>query len=290
MLEVASSGVECLDDEARPSIAEFARSCLGSDGGYVDRNGISDLYYTMFGIQLYLTLKIAPPARSTKQYIESFTPEDTEDLVHLAALARCRSLLDIRGEMDKMILDKIESFRSHDGGYSHVAADASSGTVYGAYLASLAYRALHSCFPPLSERMTDSVAGLMMPDGSFSNDLEAPSGGTSSTAAAAVLLYSAGMPECRCATEVLISRELPYGGFSHSAGTTSADLLSTATALYALKVICGKEPRHLQAHIGFLQSLWNENGGFSGHLLDHESDCEYSFYAILALGAIKKKL
>ncbi len=282
MLEVASKGTEALEDDARISIANFASSCLDPDGGFIGRKGGSDIYYTMFGILMQLALAISPDS-STSRYVESLNTDNTGDLVHLSALARCRALLGIRGDLDKKIIARIESFRSRDGLYSHFAPNAQAGTVYGTYLASLAYSALRSCDPPRARRMFESVAGLMMPDGSFSNDLESASGGTASTAAAAVMLFSAGRQECRRATEVLISRELPSGGFAPAASPMLPDLLSTATALYALST-CGKEPLARHRHKDFIQSLWNHDGGFSGHQLDNESDCEYSFYALLALG------
>jgi hypothetical protein len=62
------------------------------------------------------------------------------------------------------------------------------------------------------------------------------------------------------------------------------DLLSTATALHALsslKVELGpwKEPC-----LDFIDTLWNSRGGFCGNWEDSHLDCEYTYYALLALG------
>ena len=36
----------------------------------------------------------------------------------------------------------------------------------------------------------------------------------------------------------------------------------------------------------FIIDHWHENGGFTGTLVDECTDCEYTFYAVMALGAL----
>jgi hypothetical protein len=62
------------------------------------------------------------------------------------------------------------------------------------------------------------------------------------------------------------------------------DLLSTATALHALAAMhvdfsAAKEPC-----LDFIDTLWSSKGGFYGTWEDDVLDCEYTFYALLALG------
>jgi hypothetical protein len=65
------------------------------------------------------------------------------------------------------------------------------------------------------------------------------------------------------------------------------DLLSTATALYAesLCVPLTEKPPFLSTTT-FIEGLWHNDGGFRSHAADPVSDVEYTFYALLALGAL----
>jgi hypothetical protein len=60
-------------------------------------------------------------------------------------------------------------------------------------------------------------------------------------------------------------------------------LLSTATALFALRCY-GVEPRY--SAVDFIEGHWLDDGGFAATLLDDESDVEYLFYGLLALGTL----
>ena len=66
------------------------------------------------------------------------------------------------------------------------------------------------------------------------------------------------------------------------------DLLSTATALFALRVAGGKIPAgEIRQTQEFVVAHWNEDGGFCGTPADPLSDTEYTFYALLALGCLQ---
>ena len=77
------------------------------------------------------------------------------------------------------------------------------------------------------------------------------------------------------------------GGFLSSPSAPLSDLLSTATALYALLLTnrrLGPARRH--ACLGFVESLQESDGGFSGQWTDAVTDTEYTFYALLSLGCL----
>jgi hypothetical protein len=62
--------------------------------------------------------------------------------------------------------------------------------------------------------------------------------------------------------------------------------LSTATALFALK-ICGALTEETgRLNRGVIFDHWQECGGFSGNIVENHCDCEYTFYGLLAMGAI----
>jgi hypothetical protein len=61
------------------------------------------------------------------------------------------------------------------------------------------------------------------------------------------------------------------------------DLLSTATALHALALL-GVPFEQRELCLDFVDTLWTRSGGFYGYWGDDGLDCEYTFYALLALG------
>ena len=83
--------------------------------------------------------------------------------------------------------------------------------------------------------------------------------------------------------EWLRQRQDETGGFYASEVAPVPDLLTTAVALFTLRLI-GVEVRDATS---FVQAHWWEGGGFVPTLLDDYSDVEYVFYGLLALGSQK---
>jgi hypothetical protein len=133
--------------ESRELVVQFLRDRLNPDGAFQDRAGLSDLYYTVFGLDGLLALQAELPAQ-TVTYLTRFGDGAELDFVHLACLARSWSALrprlnDVPGDA---ILRRLEEFRSADGGYAPVRG-AEHGTVYAAFLALGAYEDLHHPMP-----------------------------------------------------------------------------------------------------------------------------------------------
>ncbi len=79
----------------------------------------------------------------------------------------------------------------------------------------------------------------------------------------------------------------PEGGFLANPTAPVPDLLSTATVLYALhRLRYPLDPARRNACLRFIESVMAESGGFCGHGMDDTPDCEYTFYALLALGCL----
>ena len=60
MLQVARLAPKTLGD-SRPLVERFFRSQLNADGGFRDRVGQSDLYYTVFGLEGLIALQTEIP-------------------------------------------------------------------------------------------------------------------------------------------------------------------------------------------------------------------------------------
>ena len=78
----------------------------------------------------------------------------------------------------------------------------------------------------------------------------------------------------------LQQRQDESGGFYANEQAPIPDLLSTAVALFTLRLI-GAGVRDATQ---FIQAHWMEGGGFVPTLFDDYSDVEYVFYGLLALG------
>ena len=70
----------------------FMRSQLVQPGGFADRRGQPDLYYTMFGLLFAAATEMPIDLNATERYLQSFAPQSL-DLVHLASLTRSHLLL-----------------------------------------------------------------------------------------------------------------------------------------------------------------------------------------------------
>jgi hypothetical protein len=82
--------------------------------------------------------------------------------------------------------------------------------------------------------------------------------------------------------EWLQERQDETGGFYASEQAPIPDLLSTAVALFTLRLL----EINVRDATQFIQAHWLDNGGFAPTLYDDYSDVEYVFYGLLALGSI----
>lgn len=284
MLQVARLSSKLLGDSAG-LVADFLRGLQNEDGGFADRAGKSDLYYTAFGIGGLLGLQLPLPVARLRSYLMSFGDGAGLDLVYLGCLGRCWSALPSAERVAcpaQKILERIEKYRTPDGGYS-VEAGAKFGTVYGCFLAMGAYQDFGAKLPN-PDKLLDCVQGLRCPDGGYANGAEMPLGLTPPTAAAAAILRQLGVPAESSLSDWLLMRFHPQGGFCVSPDIAMPDLLSTATALHALAGMQTDFSRLKELCLDYVDTLWNARGGFHGNWEDDELDCEYTYYGLLALG------
>lgn len=283
MLQVARLAPRQLG-ESRDLVAAFLRSCLNPDGGFRNRTGDSDLYYTVFGIEGLIALQEPVPAEQTIPFLRSFDALDQLDLVHLASLARCWAAVsrDVSMVPAGDILRRVETYRARDGGYA-LRPDAEHGNAYALFLALGAYEDLQSAAPN-GDRLAGAVAALRAHDGGYANLPGEPHGITTVTAAAVTAMRSLGGTADPHLGMWLLDRCHASGGFMASPRTAMPDLLSTATALHALAALQVPLAGIYEPCLDFVDSLWTNRGGFYGSWIDDVLDCEYTYYGLLALG------
>jgi prenyltransferase beta subunit len=304
MLRAAARALRRRPEAAR--VAAFLRAAALPDGSFRDRAGRGDLYYTVFGLQILDALRRDqdaergdrdalrggspdPPRNnaSTEPYLRSFGAGASLDFVHTACLARCWALVAGRGpdeQTRRAVLARLETWRSADGGYNP-APGAAAGTAYASFLA------LGAC-EDFEARVSDetglarSLAGLRSADGGYANTPAAARGSTAATAAAIVTLMELGQGVDSRTTGWLLTQHGPEGGFRAMPAAPIPDLLSTATALHALARAGVSLDEIRQPCREFVEGLWADDGGFRGHWADDATDCEYTFYGLLALGQV----
>jgi hypothetical protein len=317
MLQAARVARKALGESAQ-LVRAFVRAQQNPDGGFKDRTGRSDLYYTVFGLDALTALQVETPRELARQFLRQFGGGEGLDLVHLCCLARAWAAVGGLAANDRAaVLRRLETFRTADGGYSQFGGSR-AGTAYGCFLALGAGQDLQAELPaPL--RLAECLGRLETADGAWSNaGVAAPAtraalpsdaglklspaqlspgappstlnpqpstrGATLATAAAMTVLRQLGQPVKPSATAWLLARAHPKGGFVAAPDAPLPDLLSTATALHALAAMQVRFDHLKERCLDFLDSLWTNEGGFYGHWADEHLDCEYTFYGLLALG------
>ncbi|MGL6075688.1 MAG: prenyltransferase/squalene oxidase repeat-containing protein [Fimbriiglobus sp.] len=261
------------------------RSKLNPDGGFQDRAGNSDLYYTVFGLEGLRALRVDVPYTQVRDYLLTYADGPNLDFVHLGCLARCWANLPdpLRAQAPAQeILRRIEAHRSADGGYA-AEVDAKEGTAYACFVALGAYQDMNQeLIQP--EGMIHCVERLRAEDGGYANQADVLMGLTPSTAAAITILRQLGKPVPTSLGEWLLSRCHPAGGFYATPMAPLPDLLSTATALHALSSMHTSYEKVRESCLDYIDTLWTNRGGFHGNWTDDDLDCEYTYYGLLALG------
>ena len=309
MLQVARLAPKVLG-ETTELVVNFLHSQQNANGGFKDRKGGSDLYYTVFGLDALVALQQPFDGTCVHRYAESFGTGASLDFVHLCALARCWAALHhgaptsgtaqqpeptpvpaepqagVAPPIRDHMLQRLETFRARDGGFNP-RPNSARGTAYASFLALAAYQDLQAPMPQSME-LVRSLKSLETDDGAWTNELfgrgPMPVGATNATAAAVTVLGNLGMPVNAAVGDWLLAQAHPQGGFLAVPGAPIPDLLSTATALHALARLGVSFGRIKEPCLDFIDSLWTNEGGFHGTWADDHLDCEYTCYGLLALG------
>ena len=284
MLQVARVAPKALGESAE-LVAAFLHSQLSAEGGFINRGGRPDLYYTVFGIEGMVALRQELPLDRIAAWLEKHGDGDGLDFVHLCCLARCWRGVDAKrfsSAAREALTALIEKYRTPDGGY-HQSPGKETGSAYGALLAGSAYEDLEIAIPQ-PELLALSMLALQTADGAFSNERGQTLGSTTATSAAAAFYRHAGIDVPANLKHWLLQQCLPDGGFLAFPKAPMPDLLSTAVALHALSGMQADISAIREPCLDFIDSLWSAQGGFHGHWADDVLDCEYTYYGLLALG------
>jgi prenyltransferase beta subunit len=290
MLQVARLASKMLG-ESTDCIRAFLATQRHAAGGYIDRDGNADLYYTVFGLDCQAALQ-EPITEADRQrhcaFIEKYADGAGLDFVHLCCLGRCRAALNL-APLGASYFEQLERFRTPDGGYAQTPG-AKKGTAYAAFLAYGTYLECGRSFEA-PHLLLGSLLELESKDGGYANEPKLAEGTTTATAAVIAIMsrlvpYDGSQSELRTALVQWFERQgHAQGGYRAFVRAPIPDLLSTATALHALTAMEAELTAAQKENcLDFIDTLWNASGGFHGHWADDYLDVEYTFYGLLSLG------
>lgn len=313
MLQAAGRGMRAMPAGQQSQLRAFAAAQWHADGGFCDRSGRADLYYSVFGLAITAACVSLPQPDGTgvsrascpqwiaagrlMGFLGAQARRDDLDMVHLCSLARAwRFAMDIPldlppghpfgqpKEVQSGLGARLRRFCCPSGAYHH-SSTGQSGSTYGCFLAVGAMQDL-GLEEQGSDAIADCLAQMRTADGGYMNDADLPMANTPSTAAAIMIRSALGLAADEAAAGWLLSQQRDDGGFVAVPQVPLADLLSTATALMALESAGVVLPAGAAARArGFAQGLWNPRGGFCGSSFDDSLDCEYTFYGLVCMGA-----
>ncbi|NOQ24558.1 MAG: hypothetical protein GQ564_04275 [Bacteroidales bacterium] len=319
MLEVNNSILEALEqsrnklsDEAINHIKKYLLTQLHSDGGFVDRAGNQDPYYSVFGYTLAFVFDLDISIEKQLSFLKKWTVNNEIDFVHAASLLRFYLLVlaiqfkskdgllakklsrseffknQVRNKLVKKVIREnedllriIELYRSKDNGFNHDSKNADKASVYATFLAWTLYQDLGITNNEVS--MLESIIDLRKPEGYFVNESGSRAGVTTTTAAGLLMTLD---QKDQNTILWLKNMWIKHGGFTATDGIAIADLLSTSTTLLALKLAGESMSPYSDKCTEFINLHWDNSGGFFGSVADTRPDCEYTYYALLALGLI----
>ena len=308
-MELAARAAVAPLADAAPAVVAFLQGKAGPSGGFVDRAGQEDLYYTVFGAGALSALR-APLPEQFATYLQQFGDGGALDFVHLTCLARCWALADAAGrspaaqeggggapgrhgpkaaipggDVDSVrasLARGLAETRTEGGGFR--TAPDEPATAYACFLGVGAFDDVGSALPD-PDHLLACLETFRAEAGGYANDPGQDEGLAPITAGIVSLrrLLGAGVDDGTI--EWLIGQLHPEGGFVAAPGVPLADLLSTATVLHALVGTPGAVGRVKDPCLRFLDTVWDEPAGaFRGYALDDQPDCEYTWYGLLALG------
>jgi prenyltransferase beta subunit len=284
MVSLLRKALDVLDEQGQQEVFQFLKSQQNADGGFKDRGGRSDLYYSLFGMlileaegrrqkakeSVQSQYSVAQPAFEIKaklsQFVKNQSPSQIPGFIEQCCLAllqkelkisrfsRIRTLVKISGSFWKERYSINLSYRSF--------------VLFLTLDAVLPFRCLLQRF-----------------SGEMLSRVEVNEHSPCSEIAAKVFLLKMLGRDGTKELQLLMSFASESGGFRAFQHLEHSDMLSTAVALFALRN-AGCDLRLLTPGcLDFIQQNFVDGAFLSGDG-DQTTDLEYTFYGLLALGTL----
>jgi len=286
-------GFQQMSPEARKQLSKTTAATQGQGGFFYGRAGQEDLYYTFFGLLLSAVTgaKIRQKVCAAKLRSVDFA---SFDLVHACAWLRVMKLLRwlavprfLRmmipaSQLNMFDILHVKKLQSLSNLPQHAYPQQDADSPYSRFLLGTLYTDFSQTMPEFD------LSAYRLPNGLYANlkycgsqcSLLHDEYGVNATAAALFLLPPT---QCGETADALAALQEPDGSFKAAASAPEGDLMSTATAAFALQR-CGKElpisPK------SFLRECFRDDGLFAATPHDPDGDLEYTAYGLLLMGVI----
>ena len=252
-----------LDAETVEELKSYVAGKVHPSGGFTDRAGQPDLYYTLFGTFVAEALELCEINFHTRQYVENEISNKEPEGIHRYCASILASKLNMEEKLRKNLRLKLRESMSQQP---------SRQPAYDAFVTLLA------CY------YSGDYRGILR----IKHHLQKVAGNEakpSPVIAALIVLQHMFNRD----TDELKQKVQGYydgkGGFKALMTAPVADLLSTAVVLYASRFV-DHDLRLIRPDcLSYIDSLYGE-GGFAANALDPDTDIEYTFYGLLALGSL----
>ena len=287
-----------LADEQRQRQIDFFLQAQQADGGFMGREGESDLYYTGFATRALAILgELHGSAAERLSTFLTSRIQGQETVIDFLSLIYSAALLDSAAGIDiferaaddwpSSVATTLEALRREDGGYAKSPEGAYSST-YHSFLVLLSLQLLEQ---PLKnpERLIDFVKSQAVEEGGFREHKVSKRAGTNPTAAAiGILRILDGLsPAISTQTiDFLASMQVDEGGLRANTRIPIADILSTFTGVLTLTDLDGTDQIDVPHALRYASSLQQPTGGSLGAEWDQVCDVEYSFYGLGTLALL----
>ena len=260
---VLRSAMTVIDDRTRAEMGRFILSCQCADGGFQDRGGRSDVYYTLFGHFVAQALGLNEIILRLKEYVRQKACDPHLSGTDLYCSAILYASLFGRDAISRKLAGKIRSVI----GQSDISQPEYT---YFMVVISLIY---------LEDFRGAREALKAIRNHNTGHDMPCPV-----VAAFQVLSYLENGDQTGL-NQKIMGFYRGNGGFSALADAPGEDLLSTAVALFALQFMKTGLGRIKADCLQYIDSLY-EGGGFRASSNEEMIDTEYTFYGLLALGSL----
>ncbi|MAT16393.1 MAG: geranyl transferase [Planctomyces sp.] len=296
-----TAGLSDWDTDRCARHAEFIVARQQEDGGFMGRDGDSDLYYTSFALRgLTLVSSLTPEiAERAVPFLQHQSPAqmgvvDLVSWLNSALMLQVTTGIDLTtafsSDLIPQLCGRLESFRRDDGGYAK-SDQGAAGSTYQSFLTALCYQFLGQSVPR-PNALIQFLYDRQRDDGGFVEIAPMKRSGTNPTAAAVVLLNILDAWDADLESDLVhFLKEVrsDEGGFQANTRIPFADGLSTFTGLLTLQdlgIPTKKllEPERIRQF--FETQLEFPTGGFRGAHWDDQADVEYTFYGLGTLALL----
>ncbi len=294
-----TEGLGGLERGRRERHRSFILSRQLPDGGFVGRDGDSDLYYTSFAVRSLAMLGELGPSECARLSAWLRTHDwqrlgviDLMNWLWLSLSVQAFSgedlLADAPPDWADRIAARLELVRTADGGYAK-SAEGAVGSTYHSFLIVLTYELLGRDVPRPGA-LIQFLYDRQRDDGGFVEIGPMRRSGTNPTAAAAAVLQILGAMDEPTRADVgtfLSEVRSDEGGLQANTRVPFADGLSTFTGLLTIQDLglAGiLDPDRIR---GFYErALEFPTGGFRAATWDEAADVEYTFYGLGGLALL----